>query len=347
MLTGVFVVPLQAQVVAYDDFGDYAAAAQLESGSNNSPGTGLDGGSGWGGTYDVSNAIKSLVKIEDRTASPVDYENGEIVIAGGNRALRFYDTANGSYAVQRPLAAAFNAAEGEILWFSFLFRTASGGASPLANQDFFQVGFDDNASASSGSPRVSIGANTISTTFPSGYYFFARSSTAVTSSAFQKALPIAAATTYLLVGCIQPNSGTYDTVRLFVNPATLDNPGPASAVITLPSGLATLSHAFIRTAYLDNGDAYVLDEWRIGRDYGSVVQSLRNALQIIPSGPPGAGLKLRWPASLSGVVLESSATLAPESWSEVAGPFTRSGKDYEFPVPIAPGVSRAFFRLRR
>ena len=51
----------------------------------------------------------------------------------------------------------FSAAEGESLWFSFLFRTNN--ASPLANQDFFQFGFDDNANASSGIPRVSIGAN--------------------------------------------------------------------------------------------------------------------------------------------------------------------------------------------
>jgi hypothetical protein len=332
-----------AQMVCYEGFGDYAAGVQVESGSNGSGGTSLDGGVGWGGAYNVSDAIKSLVKIENRSSSPVIYSNEEITIQGGSRALRFYDVANGSYAVRRPLGAIFEAAAGDTLWFSILFRTASGGASPLANQDFFQLGFDDNADPPSGNPRVSIGANTISTTFPSGYHFFVRSTTAVEASVYHSSLPIAAATTYLLVGCIKPNSGIYDTVSLFVNPSTLDDPGPPSATVTLASGLTSLSHAFIRTAGLDGGDAYVLDEWHIARDYGSVVQSLQNALRIDPGNPP----TLRWSAALSDAVLETSTTLAPDSWAEVSGPFPISGGDFQYSVPIAPGVTRGFYRLRR
>lgn len=347
VLAGVFAVPLEAQVVAYDGFGEYGAGVQVESGSDNSPGTGLDGGIGWGGAYNVRDAIKSRVKIENRSSSPVNFENGEVVLAGSNRALRFYDAANGSYAVQRPLATVFNAAAGETLWFSLLFRTATGGASPLANPDLFQVGFDDNANASSGIPRVSIGSNAISATFPSGCHFFACITTDVAAGVFHNSLSIAAATTYLLVGRIQPNAGEYDTVSLFVNPSSLDDPGPPSAAVSFPSGLTTLSHAFIRATGLDSGDAYVLDEWFIGRDYGSVVQSLRNALKIIPSDPPGGALTLRWSSSLSGVVLETSTTLAPEPWTVIPGPFSLSGDDYEFPIPINPGIPQAFFRLRR
>ena len=79
--------PLHAQLVAYDGFGDYAAGAQVESGANSSSGVGLDGGAGWGGPYNISNAIKSLVRIENRSTSPVNFPNGEISISGGNRAL--------------------------------------------------------------------------------------------------------------------------------------------------------------------------------------------------------------------------------------------------------------------
>ena len=332
--------PAAAQLVCYEGFGDYAAGAQVES----SGGTGLNAGLGWGGAYDVFDTIRSLVKIENRSSSPVNYSSGEITIAGGNRALRFYDSANGTYAVQRPLGAVFDATAGDTLWFSILFRTATGGASPLANQDFFQVGFDNNPAASSGNPRISIGANTLSTTtFPSDYHFFVRSTTAVEASVFHTGLPIAAATTYLLVGCIKPNSGVYDTVSLFVNPSALENPGPPSATITLPSGLTSLSHAFIRTAYLDSGDAYVLDEWHIARDYGSVVQALQYALRISAGNPP----TLRWSAALDDAVLETSSTLAPESWTEVTGPFAVSGAEFQYAVPMAPGVSRGFYRLRR
>jgi hypothetical protein len=337
----IFTGPAAAQLVCYEGFSDYAAGIQLESGGNGSPGTGLNAGVGWGGEYNVSNAIKTLVQIEDRGSNPVNYANGDITIQGGNRALRFYNIANGTYAVRRPLGTVFEAAAGDTLWFSFLFRTA--GASPLANRDLFQVGFDDNPSASSGNPRVSIGATTTSTTYPSAFQFFARSTTAVGASAFHSSLPIAAATTYLLVGCIKPNSGNYDTVSLFVNPSTLDDPGPPSATITLASGLSSLSHAFIRTVDLDNGDAYVLDEWHIARDYGTVVRSLQNALRIAAGSPP----TLRWSAALSDVILETSTTLAPDSWTEVSGPFPISGGDFQYSAPIDPGVTRGFFRLRR
>lgn len=338
---------LRAQLMCYEGFEDYGAGARLESGANGSPGTGLDGGGGWGGAYDVSNAIKSLVRIEDRTNSPVNYGNGDIVLPGGNQALRFYDNANSTYAVQRPLGTTFHAAAGDSLWFSFLYRTATGGASPLANQDFFQIGFDDNENAFSGSPRVSIGSNAISATFPSAAHFFARSSTDPLSSAFHDGLPIAAATTYLLVGQIQPAAGSYDTVNLFVNPSSLDDPGDPSATVTAASGLTSLSHAFVRTAVLDNGDAYVLDEWRIGRDYGSVVGSLRNALEIHPASVPGGMPLLRWPASLPGVVLESSTTLAEDSWEVVPGTFEMAAGRLEYRVPISPATPRRFFRLRR
>ncbi len=334
---------LGAQIVVYEGFNEYSADTQVESGANQTPGTGLNGGAGWGGAYDVSNFIKSLVRIEDRTSSPVHYANGEITIPGGDRALRFYDVANGSYAVQRPLGTTFSAAAGDTVWFSILFRTNN--ASPLANQDLFQIGFDESAAATN--PRVSIGANTTSTTFPAPFHFFARSTGMASASAFYSSLPIAAFTTYLLVGRIQPHAGTYETVSLWVNPSTSDNPGPVSASSTQPSGLTTLSHFLIRTTNLELNDVYVLDEWRIGRDYGSVVQSLRNALQIHSANPPGVAPTLRWPASLTGVVLETSTTLAPESWTEVTGPFTPSGAESQYSLPMSPGKPCGFYRLRR
>jgi hypothetical protein len=337
-----------AQVVCYESFAGYEAGARVETGAVNTPGTGLDGGFGWDGPYDVSNAIKALVRIEDRSTNPVNYSNGDISILGGNRALRFSDNANGTYAVHRPLATVFQAIAGETLWFSILFRTAAGGASPLANQDFFQIGFDDNDDAAGGIPRVSIGSNAISDTFPSAHHFFVRSTTAISASVFDVASPITAGTTYLLVGSVRPNSeGVYDTVSLHVNPSSMDDPGPPSATVTLSSGLTILSHAFIRTHALDLNDVYVLDEWCVGWDYGSVVQSLRHALKILPASEPEASPALRWSAFLSGVALESSTTLEPESWAEVSGPFLTTGGDCEYPVPIDPEVPQRFYRLRR
>ncbi len=347
MLAAGAALPLRAQLVAYEGFNDYAADVQIESGTNGSGGAGIDGGAGWSGPYDVSDFIKSLVRIENRSSSPVNYTSGGITISGGSRALRFYDTANGSYALRRPLGTVFSAAAGETLWFSVLFRTATGGASPLANQDFFQIGFDDNANASSGNPRVSIGANTTQTTFPSPCRFFARSTTAVSSSDFCDNQDIAAATTYLLVARIQPHDGVYDTVSLFVNPSASGQPGPPSAEIVVASGLNSLSHAFIRTANLDLGDAYVLDEWHVGRDYGSVVQSLEGSLRMHPAALPDVPMILRWPVSPVGTVLESSDTLAPDSWIVDPGPFFLKNAEWELGIPIEPDSPRRFFRLKR
>ena len=330
-----------------DGFEAGAAGAQLESGANGSTGVGLAGGVGWGGTYDVSNAIKSLVKVENRAAAPVVYSSGGISLHGGERALRFYDIANGSYAVQRPLGRVFSAPAGETVWFSFLFRTSA--ASPLTNQDFFQVGFDDNSNASSGSPRVSIGANTLGTVFAptQPFQFFARSTTTVANSSFDGSVSIAAGTTYLLVGRVSASGGTFTEVMLYVNPTTLTEPAIASASVTANSGLMTISHLFIRTVGLDNGDAYVLDELKIGNDYGSVVSPgpLGDILRWSPPIGMGDIGVLRWSALFGGVLLETSPSMEPNTWSIIPSPFTRVGDEFQFPV--LGGAEREFYRLRR
>ncbi len=55
-----------------------------------------------------------------------------------------------------------------------------------------------------------------------------------------------------------------------MNPGTLAEPSP-SATFTLDSGISTLAQLIIRTASLDAGDAYVMDELRMGLDYAAVI----------------------------------------------------------------------------
>ena len=223
----------RADLFSYDGFEQYPAG-QVESGANGTAGLGLDGGMGWGGAYNVNSAIKSLVRIEDRTASPVTYQNGEIAIDGGVRALRFFDGANGTSALLRPLGGTFGI--DAPVYFSFLFRTAS--SSPLANQDFLQFGFDGDNAVSGGNPRLSIGANVVATTFPPSqpFRFFARTTTSPANSTFDDTIDIQAATTYFLVGRFSAAGGTFDRVDLFVNPFTLTEPGAPSASFTADSG---------------------------------------------------------------------------------------------------------------
>jgi hypothetical protein len=327
---------------AYEGFGDYAAGAQLESGSNGSSGTPLDGGLGWGGPYDVNNAIKSLVRAENRSSSPVVYSNGEVVIHGGDRAMRLYDVANGSYVWQRPLEIPFQAAAGGgTLWFSFLFRSNNG--SPLANRDYFHIGFDDNPQAQNGTPRAGIGVTTIESTFPPNqpFRFFAKSTISDDTMVFAET-EAASVTTYLLVGRIAATAGTYDVVDLFLNPSSMSDPGPPAATASVDSGLTTLTHCFLRTSGLDAGDAYVLDELKIGESYASVVAPPPFELRFDPGGTP----VLRWSALLGPTVLQSTSSLEEGNWLPVVGPFATQGTEFVFPIPPETG-SRQFYRLRQ
>ena len=84
---GIGIAPwVHAQMIGYEGFEAYAGGVQVETGTNGTSGTGLDGGSGWGGPYDVQNGIKSLVFIDDRTVNPVVYQNGAITVNGKARA---------------------------------------------------------------------------------------------------------------------------------------------------------------------------------------------------------------------------------------------------------------------
>lgn len=325
------------QLINYDGFAAYPVATQLEPGAAGSSGIAPNGGAGWPGPFNVNNAIKTLVKVENRAASPVVYQNGALRLHGGGQALRFYDNTNGSSVLIRPLGRTFTRSAGDDLWFSLLFRSSN--ASPLANQDFVQIGFDNSAAASN--PRLSFGANTVATTFPPSqdFRFFVRATTDTANSVFDST-GIAAATTYLLTGRLSGSGATYDTIELFLNPDSLSVPAQASASLTLDSGMDSLTHFIVRTSALDSGDAYVFDEFRIGLDYLSVVQPPPLSLDWAPAAAP----VLRWPASLP-AVLETGESMTSGAWTAVAGPFAVEGMDYVWPVPSGP--LRAFFRLRQ
>lgn len=335
----------RAQISGYDGFEEYAAGAQLESGSNGAAGTGLAGGFGWSGGYDVNNAIKSRVKVENRSSSPVVYENGGVRIYGGVRALRLWDNANGTPVLLRKLGRELPAVAGVSVWFSVLFRTNN--ADPLVDQDILQVGFDGEAMPVPGNPRLSVGVGTIGTTAPRPFRLFAAADTGAT--VFDGSAGVAAVTTYLLVGCIRNNGFVHNRVELFVNPSSLLEPPEPSAVSEAASGPAVLSRLLLRAVDLDVNDVYVLDELRVGFSYESVVMAEVPALRLAwdAAGSRAEGLvgMLRWPA-LRFAVLE--AALDPGGpWESVAvDGRSRSGSDWLLPVAVRGDEPRRFFRLR-
>lgn len=74
----------------------------------------------------------------------------------------------------------------------------------------------------------------------------------------------------------------------------------------------------------------------------------------LSDGPPvlelsvvGGSLRLAWPAAPSGFQIESSATMAPGSWTPVlVTPAISNAFNYAN-VPLAPGTSKIFFRLKK
>lgn len=338
----------RAQIFGYDGFEEYAAGVQLESGSNGSAGAGLAGGFGWSGGYDVNNAIKSRVKTENRASSPVVYENAEVRIHGGVRALRLWDNANGTPVLLRRLGRGLPAVAGGSIWFSFLFRTNNG--DPLANQDFLQLGFDEEAMPVSGNPRLSVGVSATGTVFPPSqpFRFFAAADTAATATVFDESAGVAAVTTYLLVGCIRNNGLFHHRLELYVNPGSLLEPPAPSAVSEAASGPANLTRLLLRTSDLEQNDVYVLDELRVGFSYESVVMAEVPALRLawdasaVRTGLAGT---LRWPA-LRVATLEAAPS--PGGPWEPVGVDGRSlsGVDWLLPVAVRGDEPRRFFRLR-
>lgn len=339
--------PVRSQLLVHDGFEEYAVGVQLESGSNGSAGTGLAGGFGWFGGYDVNNAIKSRVKTENRSGSPVVYGNGEVTIHGGERALRLWDNANGTPVLLRRLGRELPAAAGSSVWFSFLFRTNN--ADPLANQDFLQLGFDEEAMPVSGNPRLSVGAGTTSSIAPRPFRFFAAADTAASATVFDESGGVAAVTTYLLVGCIRNNGLFHHRIELYVNPGTLLVPPAPSAVSESVSGPAVLSRLLLRTSDLEQSDVYVLDELRVGLSYESVVMAEVPALRLAwdASGERPAGLAgmLRWPSQRLATLEAAPSPGGP--WEPVGlEGRSLSGNDWLLPVAARSGEPRRFFRLR-
>ena len=134
----------RAALFAADDFESYTPG-QVESGPNNAEGTGLNGGEGFTGPYNIANAVKTLVTVQDRTSTPFSYTIGNTTLTSGVRALQFNGAANGSPVLTRPFDAQ---PASQPVYYGFLFRTNQGTPSP--NQDFIALGLDSAAAGGTG-----------------------------------------------------------------------------------------------------------------------------------------------------------------------------------------------------
>ena len=257
-----------AAPIASDDFESYAVG-QLH---------GKNGGAGFAGPYVVDAALLTNPQVVNQS---LNYSGGAVTVNGGTKAARFFDVANSNNLISRPFASQGS----DPVYFSFLYRTNNPSAT---SEDFVQIGLSD---VTTGEPKTSVGsANTATGNAPPPVFFVRvpNAGTAVPSTT-----TLVENTTYLVVGKASKGAGssTYNRIDLYVNPTTLTEPVAATATGTSAAGTgaASVSNLIVRTARLDAGDEYFLDNVTIGTSYGDVVPE-PGALGLLGAG---AGLFLR------------------------------------------------------
>jgi hypothetical protein len=257
----------RAGTFANDDFESYTAGSQLESGANGAngtaPGTGLNGGSGWFNAYNSDDSAKSQATI---FASHLTYNSGTINVDGGNNVLKLTGgVVNADNQVVRRLA---NTQSGQTFYYGLLYRAVG---TTLNDEDFVQIGLSD---VTGSEPKVSTGSSGASAgTTP--IQWFVRDPNGTANSTFGTT-PIAVTgdVTHLLVAKVSQTGGlgTYNHIDLFLDPASLTEPGTPTLSLTAPAAApATLNQFVIRFYRGDASDQYLLDNLNFSDTYAGAI----------------------------------------------------------------------------
>jgi MYXO-CTERM domain-containing protein len=256
-----------AAIVAFDDFESYAPG-QLESGAEGTPGTGLNGGNGWTGAYDVDDARKTEANVVNASLA---YSNGAITLSGGTRALAITGTVDSNNLVSRPFAAQ----SASPIYLSFLLRSKAGTLTgqnlPGTEENFIQLGLSDAATLE---PKVSVG-QTSSTANSLPVHFFARGAAGAGGQSLSTTDgdPVDE-TTYLIVAKITKTDATnYRKVDFFLNPSTLTEPASPTLTSTSTQSLTSVNNFILRYFRGDAADQYLVDNLNVSTDFTSAVST--------------------------------------------------------------------------
>lgn len=216
----------------------------------------------------------------------MSYQNGDVVMAGGSRALEISGFWDGTAAVRRlfPTTSDLSAP----LYFSFLYRSTQVSPASTSEFDLFMAGvgrWDISApklAASIGTGFTGLPGRESPT--PVRFSLAAGSASADFAAIAVAGGPAEANVTSLLVGRIRSDSGTtFNEVALFLNPSTLSLPAP-SRVFQYDTTKTQLDMFAITVGDLESNDVYAIDEIRIGTDYASVVPEPAAAGALLTGG---------------------------------------------------------------
>lgn len=246
LLTGL-AMPAAGDVIAYDGFETYTAAAGLN---------GNNGGDGWGAGW----AAVAASTVQNASLS---YTNGSISVDGGAKAMQVQQTGSGGVTAA---SRALDAAETDVLYFSFLLK-------PL--------GLDTNDGASFRFSNDADKLNAASAEFStnSGKAYFARllgDNTTQNTTGLTTAAAAVNTTDFIVVKVYKSVSGAgnnYDRGTVFVNP---NNDAAESGTTVTPlvrdikiAGLLTFGIDAVDMAH--STSYFLFDELRVATTWNEVV----------------------------------------------------------------------------
>lgn len=224
-----------AAVIATADFEDNTIGSIVGEG----------GGSGW--TSNWSSATTANV-----VSGGLSYSNGSVASNGGSHAMEIIPgTAVSTPALERSLST-----QTVTLYMSFLWRDSANNDSPTASTDFTQVGFDP--SATDGNPNLSFLRN-------SGNLLVRAGGAGGADSGVDANI----GTTYMIVLKATRVGGANYTGELWVNPSSLTEGSPDATIGD--TGIGNIGTFLVRTANHEDGDAFQIDNIRVGTEWSDVV----------------------------------------------------------------------------
>jgi sialidase-1 len=243
-----FIEP-SAGLLAYDDF-------RYESGQilgNNNGGYGFSGG--WASGADLSGVANPIIE-----ASDLHYTNLPFVTEGNRRPV-FFNFVGGS--MSRELSTPLDLGADETYYFSLLIRQDDVGADEENASEEFEVSFLN-------------GTNKVTSFGVQGNeaFYVENASQRVTTAA--DALIKGSTSVYYLVGKIEASSTSFDQIFLSAFPSGDIVPDAESGMAwTLAGTTAMNSSSLLNRLLISSGNraTWILDELRIGTNFGDVVSN--------------------------------------------------------------------------
>lgn len=236
--------PGSAALIAEDSF--YTGGGTLN---------GRNGGSGWAGAW-VTNGLGNLATCVDSTEGSLHFTPaGGATILGGSEAVDISGTVNNPV-VYRQLASAQNGT----FYVAYLLRQVAGS---WGGNNTFSVHLADSG----------VNTGTLNFGIRGGADFMVRSGTGAPLAGDGTGTLTPNTTYYLVARLSKPGgSSTYDQIDMWVNPRVASSNSPnVTLTLTNGTGLASISHLFLRAAAMDAADVVRVDELKVGANWLDVL----------------------------------------------------------------------------